>query len=538
MASTAHSARAGRYGPWLALGVVSLGYFMNVVDSSAVNVALPSIARGLHAGTDQTLWVVNGYLFPFAMLLLLGGRLGDIVGHRNVFFAGLLLFSISSLLCAIAGTPGQLVAGRVLQGIGAAIAAPQALAITTAVFPPERRAMAFGVLASVIGSAAAAAPVLGGVLTDVIGWRSIFYVNLPIGLFGLVAAYLVLPATREGAGRRLPLAASLLASAGVFAVLYSLIEGERYHWGRVWGPVRIPHVLIFGVLLLVGFTFWERANHGGLLPRAIFTSRTYALMVWASAATYFGIFGSQFVMTIYLQSALGVGPLKAGLALAPMWAAASVVAPIAGRLSGRFSPKVLLMAGYLVFSGGIAVAALLAYGRPAWGVFVLPLVIAGAGAGLTFAPLTTLAMREVTPDAVGGASGLIEVVRQAGAAICIAVVGAILQVVWIGSLRAQAALDAASLAAADKAAVRAGVRGLVDRGLTAGGTGSRADVAPGPVGRILHDASVQGLASAAGPALLVTSAVILLAAVATALVRDRTPAELPAEEPARAGRRG
>ncbi len=531
MTSEVQPQKDTRYSPWLALTVVALGYFMNVLDSTAVNVAIPSIVSGLDASTEQILWVLNGYLFPFAMLLLLGGRLGDVLGHRNVFFAGLLAFTIASLMCALATSPEALIVGRVLQGIAAAAAAPQALAITAAVFPPQQRAMAFGVLASIIGSAAAAAPILGGALTSAFGWRSIFYLNLPIGLVGLFAAFIVLPATRDRTGRRLPIVASAVVSVGLFAVLFALIEGSRYDWGHIAGGLQITHLLIFGVVVLIAFVLWERAKRDGLLPVAIFTSRNYGLMIWASIATYFGIFGSQLVMTIYLQAALGVSPLQAGLVLCPMWVAASLVAPLAGRLSQKFQPKSLLVAGFAIFAVGTGLTAVLAGTGSSWGIFILPLIVAGGGAGLTFAPLSMVAMQEVSFDAVGGASGLIEVVRQVGAAICIASVGAILQVVWAAQTRSSATSAAAGASPDVRAQVSSEVERLVDRGLNAG-SGGDSGVVAGEAGRILTDASTHSLMSAARPALFVTTAVIVLASVVSIFVRPTAarPVSVPDAE--------
>ncbi|HJQ03553.1 MAG TPA: DHA2 family efflux MFS transporter permease subunit [Jatrophihabitans sp.] len=521
MAAAAHPRVPDRYGPWAALLVVALGYFMNIIDSGASNVAAPSIASDLHASVGQLLWVLNGYLFTFAMLLLLGGRLGDLVGHRNMFFVGLLLFTAASLGCALSASVAALIAARVAQGVGAAAMAPQALAVTTAVFPPERRAMAFGVLATVLGSAAAAAPVLGGVLTDAFGWRSIFYLNLPIGAVGMAATYLVLPATRRPGRQQVPVTVSLLASIGMFAVLYALIEGAQLDWGAILGPVRAAQLLVAGVVVVAGVVCWEWTRTDGLLPRALFTVPNYRLMIGASAATYFGIFGTQLVMTFYLQSALGAGPLAAGLVLSPMWLTASLVAPVSGRLATRFSLKDLLVVGYLGFGVGVAVTALLTPHQLPSGWFVPSLIVAGAGAGMTFAPLTTVAMQEVSPEAFGGASGLIEVVRQLGGAVCIATLGAIMQAVWTGSLRGWAAHGTAPLSPADRASARMGVDRLIHHGLHPG-SGDLASETSGSIGQLLTKAAMHGLVVAAEPALLISAVVILSASVAAVLIQPRS----------------
>ncbi|MER6605507.1 DHA2 family efflux MFS transporter permease subunit [Streptomyces sp. NPDC000927] len=523
---------ATRHGPWPALVVIALGYFMNVLDSTVVNVAIPQIVTGVGATTEQILWVVNGYLLPYAMLLLVAGRLGDIRGHRNVFAAGLLVFTAASLVCGLAQNPEQLIAARVLQGIGAAAAAPQALAITSAVFPPAKLGTAFGVLAAVIGSAAAAGPLLGGLISDTLGWRWIFFINIPLGLIGLVCTFVYVPATRNWARQKLGIVPVLLASAGLFVVLYALIEGERFDWGTVRGWIGIPHFLVLGVLILVGFTLWERRRADGLLPRALFTSRNYALMVWASAATYFGIFGSQLVMTIYLQTALGAGPLEAGLVLSPMWLASSLTAPIGGRLSGRVRRSRLLAGGFAVFCLGVAVTAPFADADAAWWEFVAPLVLAGAGAGLTFAPLTTVAMGEVEPQAAGGASGLIEMSRMIGSAVCTAVVGAVLATVWASSLRDGAADAGGRLSGEDRASLIDGARQAADSGLNSGTEAVAPSSLPSGLVRVFEDLSAQSLASAARPALLITAAVIALAAVTSLFLKESGRAGAPAPKEA------
>ena len=533
MRSATQPQQSGRFGPWAALFVVALGYFINIIDSGVTNVAVPSIATGLNASVGQLSWVLNGYLLTFAMLLLLCGRLGDLVGHRSMFFWGLLLFTVASLACALSTTVTWLIAARVVQGAGAAAMAPQALAVTSAVFPPERRAMAFGVLASVLGSAAAAAPIVGGVLTSAFGWRAIFYFNLPLGAIGLAATYLVLPVTSRSSRQRLPVAASLLLAAGLFLILYTLIKGAEVDWGRVIGPVSAAPLGIAGGLALLAFVAWERTRSNGLLPRATFTRRNYSLMVGASFATYFGIFGTQLVMTYYLQSGLGAGPLEAGLVLSPMWIVASLVAPLSGRLATRLPPRTLLVAGNLAFAAGVGVTALLTAHQLPWAAFIPSLTIAGGGAGLTFAPLTTVAMAEVAPSEFGGASGLIEVVRQLGGAVCVAAVGAILQMVWADALRTRIATASAGSPPAVRTAARDGAARLITQGLHPGVGGPQSSAA-GAAGRLVSDTSVGALVSAARPALLLTAVVIVLAAAAAVFVRP-TATSRPAESEALPG---
>ncbi|MFI6901819.1 DHA2 family efflux MFS transporter permease subunit [Nonomuraea sp. NPDC050394] len=426
MTSPPQSGPVLKHSPWLALITIALGYFMNVLDSTVVNVAIPSIMSDLHAGTGQILWVVNSYLLLYAMLLLVGGRLGDLLGHRTVFIAGLSLFIVASLLCGLSTTPEQLIASRVLQGAGAGLAAPQALAITAAVFSPQRRGMAFGVLASIIGSAAALGPFLGGLITFTLDWRWIFLMNLPIGALGLIGAFVFVPKTRVEGRQRLAFLPVLLATASMFGVLYALIDGPRISWGQIFSGVNIGYVLAAGLVVFCGFVYWEWSRSDGLLPRALFNDRNYGLMAWASLATYFCIFGTQLTMTIYLQSVLHLNALEAGLALSPMWLASSLVAPLSGGLMRRFQPRWILVGGFAAFCLGTVATALLITPDTSWGVFVVTLLVAGAGAGFTFAPLTTVAMSDVPPRDLGGASGTIEMARMLGSAVATAIAGAIL----------------------------------------------------------------------------------------------------------------
>ncbi len=415
-----------RYSPWLALVVVAIGYFMNVLDSTVVNVAVPSIITGLHMSTDGVLWVINGYLLPYALLLLVAGRLGDLYGHRNVFFAGLLAFTVASVLCGVAHTPGELIAARVLEGVGAAAASPQAVAITSAIFPPARRGLAFGTLAGVVGVASVAGPALGGVVTNYLGWRWIFFLNVPFGLIGLAGTFVFVPATRNAVRQRLRPGTVVLSTLGLFAILFALIEGQRFGWGRLWGVLTIPSLLVVGPILLVVVALVERAGAESLLPRALFNRRNYALMVWAATALSFGIFGAQLVMTIYLQLAVHASPLRTGLLQAPMWLAATLVSPVGGRLSDQIGRRPVLVCAFGLFGLGVAVAGVMARAGLSWALFITPLVFAGLGAGFIFGPMPATAMAEVEPHMAGGASAMIETARQVGGAIATAVVGAIL----------------------------------------------------------------------------------------------------------------
>src|SRR5579884_2919835 len=220
---------------WIILLVLTLGFFMILLDTTIVNVAIPSIIDGLHAGLDQILWVLNAYILVYAVLLITAGRLGDMYGPRRMFITGLVIFTLASAACGVAGSPNQLILFRIIQAIGGALLTPQSLSIITSIFPPERRGAAFGVWGAVGGLAAVAGPTLGGFLTTSFSWRAIFYVNVPIGVIAVVLAFLIMPELISHRRHQLDVLGMLLASSGLFAVVFGLIEGQRYNWGRING---------------------------------------------------------------------------------------------------------------------------------------------------------------------------------------------------------------------------------------------------------------------------------------------------------------
>src|SRR5579884_1310806 len=219
--------------PWLVLITVALGFFMILLDTTIVNVAIPSIIDGLHATLDQILWVLNAYILVYAGLLITAGRWGDMFGPKKLFLGGMALFILASAASGLAQDPNQLILFRIIQAIGGALLTPQTLSIITSIFPPEKRGAAFGVWGAVAGLAAVAGPTLGGYLTTTYTWRAIFYVNVPIGIVALVLAILLMPELTQHRQHHLDFVGVGLASAGLFALVFGLIEGERYNWGRI-----------------------------------------------------------------------------------------------------------------------------------------------------------------------------------------------------------------------------------------------------------------------------------------------------------------
>ncbi|MFB9235890.1 DHA2 family efflux MFS transporter permease subunit [Plantactinospora siamensis] len=446
---TAPAERADRkqHSPWLVLSVLCLGFFMILLDTTIVNIAIPDMSTHLSASLDQILWVINAYVLVYAVLLITAGRLGDLYGPKRLFILGLVIFTLASAACGFARNPEQLIVARVIQGAGGALLTPQSLSVITMIFPAEKRGAAFGLWGAVAGVATVAGPTLGGYLVTDWGWEYIFFVNLPIGIVAVVLAAIVMPDIKLNRRHRLDWLGTALASVGLFLVTFGLIEGEPHDWGRVLGPITIVEVIAAGVVVLVAFMFQQYANRNRepLVPFAIFSDRNYSLMNFVSGAIAFGMLGLFLPLVIYLQSVLGLTALQAGLTTAPMSLISMFVAPLAGRFSDRTGGKWILFLGLSLWSVGMGMVVWLAHfdsGR--W--HILPgIIVAGFGLGMTFAPLQTIAMRNVAPQMAGAASGFINTSRQLGGVIGSAAVGALLQVQLADQLRSTARTNAGSL---------------------------------------------------------------------------------------------
>jgi len=418
-----------RYSPWLVLSVLCLGFFMILLDTTIVNIAIPDMIEKLDASLDEILWILNAYVLVYAVLLITAGRLGDLFGPKRLFILGLAVFTLASMACGLARDPGQLIAARVAQGVGGALLTPQTLSVLTMIFPPHKRGAAFGIWGAVAGVATVAGPTLGGLVVTDWGWRWIFFLNAPVGLATIILATVVMPDIRLNRRHRLDLPGTALVTVGLLLVTYGLIEGQSKDWGTVAGPVTIPMVIVAGVLVLTAFLFQQYAQRDAepLIPFTLLKERNFALMNFAVAAMGFAMLGLFLPLVILLQSVLGMTALEAGLTLAPMSLVSMVVAPFAGRLADRFGGKYILFAGSGLFATGMTVVVLTS--EPGvTALRLLPgLLVAGFGLGMTFAPMQTVAMRDVQPRMAGAASGLINTTRQLGAVIGSAAVGALLQ---------------------------------------------------------------------------------------------------------------
>ena len=450
--------------PWIVLLVVAMGFFMILLDTTIVNVAIPSMITGLQASLDQILWVLNGYILTLSVLLITAGRMGDMFGPKKMFLGGLALFTLASFACGLAQSPDQLILFRVIQGVGAAVLMPQSLSIITSIFPPQQRGAAFGVWAAVAGLAAVAGPTLGGFLVTGFSWRAIFFVNVPIGIAAIVLANLMMPEFTLHRKHRLDLVGVVLATAGLFAGVFALIEGQRYDWGPItsFGSfdiggihasiVSIPTMLLASVVLLAAFVVLEARQEEPLLPLSLFRDRNFSVANAISAIVAFGLFGLFLPLTIFLQTILGLSALQAGIALVPMSLTSMLISPFIGRLTDRINGKYILFVGLVLFATGMGLVTWVASLHSTGASFTLPLILAGLGMGCTFAPLVTLAMRDVAPTQAGAASGFINTIRQVGGTVGSSVVGAVLQHQLATEMSSRAAAAASQVGRAATAA--------------------------------------------------------------------------------------
>jgi EmrB/QacA subfamily drug resistance transporter len=402
------------------LALASVASLMVALDALVVTTALSSIRRDLGASIEQLEWTVNAYTLSFAVLMMTAAALGDRFGRRRWFAGGVWLFTGASAACALAPGVGWLIAARAVQGAGAALVMPLALALLSAAFPPERRAAALGVFSGVTGLAVLGGPVVGGAITQGIAWEWIFWLNVPIGL---VLAPLALRRMGEsyGPNARLDVVGLVLVSGGVLGLVWGLVRGNAAGWGSLEVVVSIAA----GVVALAGFVLWERRAAAPMLPLGLFRARAFSA---GNAAIFFmtaSLFGAVFFMAQFLQIAQGEGPLEAGVRLLPWTATLFVVAPLAGARIERFGERPFVACGLLLQAAGMAWIALVATPDVAYGALVAPLVLAGTGASMTIPAAQSAVVGAVPRSQIGRASGTFSALRQLGGAFGIAILVAV-----------------------------------------------------------------------------------------------------------------
>jgi EmrB/QacA subfamily drug resistance transporter len=519
-----------QYSPWLVLTTLCLGFFMILLDTTIVNIAIPDMSAGLGASLDQILWIINAYVLVFAVLLITAGRLGDLYGPKQMFIIGLVIFTLASVTCGFAQNAEQLIAGRIVQGVGGALLTPQTLSVLTMIFPAEKRGAAFGIWGAVAGVATVTGPTLGGYLVTDFGWQSIFFVNLPVGALTIALAAVVMPNLRLNREHRLDWVGTLLATAGLFLVVYGLIEGEPHHWSRVWGPITIAEVIAAGVVILAIFMYQQYVSRHRepLIPFAIFRDRNYSLMNAVVAAIAFGMLGLFLPLVIYLQPVVGLSALQSGLALAPMSLISMFVAPFAGRMSDRIGGKWILVVGLTLWACGMGIVVALTRVDAGQWTLLPGLIVAGVGLGMTFAPLQTIAMQNIQPRMAGAASGFINTTRQLGAVIGSAATGALLQVQLANKLTTVARENAATLPPQYRDQFVAGFRNASSGSLEVGTGQSPVKLPPGlpeQARQLLATAAAhtfrQGFTEAMRVTLVLPLTVLALAAFSCLLIKRR-----------------
>jgi EmrB/QacA subfamily drug resistance transporter len=402
------------------VALTGVGSLMAALDTLVVAVALSTIRTDLHASVAQLEWTVNAYNLSFAVLLMTAAALGDRFGRRRFYAAGIALFTVASAGCALAPDIGWLIAGRALQGIGAAFVMPLGLALLSAAFPPERRGAAIGIFSGITGLAVASGPLVGGAVVQGIDWTWIFWLNVPIGL---LVAPLVLARLDESRGARTPLDLRGLAlvTAGALALVWGLVRGNP----AGWGSAEVIASLAAGVALTAGFVAWERRAPAPMLPLSFFRSRAFS----AGNAAIFCVFGSLFSAVYFfsqlLQTGLGYDALEAGLRLLPWTATFLVIAPGAGALADRIGERPLMVGGLLIQTGALAWIASIADPSLAYGELVVPMVIAGVGISMAIPAAQNSVVGAVAVEALGKAAGTNSMMRELGGVFGIAITVAI-----------------------------------------------------------------------------------------------------------------
>jgi DHA2 family methylenomycin A resistance protein-like MFS transporter len=399
-----------------------VGYFLVLLDVTIVNVALPKIGAGIGASVSGLQWVVDGYALALAALMLAGGTVGDLSGHKRVVLSGLVVFGLGSLGCAVAPSVGVLVAARVVQGVGAALLLPGTLAIISHAYPEgPQQARAIGIWAGIGSLALPAGPLLGGALIDGFGWRTIFFINVPIVAASLVAGIAIVQESADPKGRRLDVRGVVLGVLTLLAITFAFIDAGRSGAGS---PAVIA-AAVAGVLLLSAFIVAERARgDDAMLPLALFRRPAFSVANGAAGTMNLGTLGTLFVLTLFLQSVQHHSPLIAGLSIVPLFAPLAVIAPFAGRLTSRIGSRLPVAVGLAVAGAGLALLATAEAGS-AFSALLPVFLLWGIGLGILTPAVVAAAIAAVPGERAGLASAINNTSRQAGGAIGIAVAGAV-----------------------------------------------------------------------------------------------------------------
>lgn len=414
--------------PWPALWALCIGFFMILVDTTIVAIANPVILAAFDADLTTVIWVTSAYLLAYAVPLLITGRLGDRFGPKRVYLIGLVVFTLASLACGFAGSIGMLIAARAVQGFGAALMTPQTMAIIARVFPPRGRGQAMGAWGAVGGLATLVGPILGGVLTDTVGWEWIFFVNVPVGIVAFVVAWRLVP-DLTGHPHRFDWLGVVLSGAGLLLLVFGIQEGEVYDWGVIVGPVTVWGLIVAGAILLVLFVVWQRVNRAEpLMPLGLFRDRNFSVANATIFLVGVGITAMPVPLAFYFQIARGLDPTLAALMLAPMAVVSGVLGPFVGRLSDRIGPRWVTFAAFVISAAAMLwYAATMTLDAPFW-LLLLPSALLGIGVSGMFGPLASTATRNLAHTQAGAGSGVYSTTRQMGSVIGSAVLALLMNV--------------------------------------------------------------------------------------------------------------
>lgn len=493
---------------------VCLGMFMAFLDGTVVNLALPTIQSRLHGGISGLQWIVDGYVLVYAAFLLTGGVLGDRFGRKRLFLTGLGVFVLGSVICAVAPGIAVLIVGRIVQGLGGALFVPGTLAILAHAFPdPRQRAQAIGIWSSVSGLSLALGPIVGGILVDRLGWQSIFLLNIPIGVIVIALAIRSLTETSSPEGTAIDVPGQVLAVVWLGSLTYALIESNQSGWGS-------PQIIALLVVAAVGLTAFltvEARSKKPMLPLSFFTSVNFATCVAVAVLIGFGLLGSFFFLSLFLQNVQQYTPLAAGLRLLPAVLAVSVCAPLAGRLAGKFGSRWLMGLGMTIVAATWLLFRLVSADTP-YGTWWPLLLGLGAGVGLTMTPMIAAIVGSVPPPRIGLASATGNTAQQIGGVLGIALLGTIVADRFASSFASSA----------DRLGLSAGVRAQIEQSAATGAPPPRVSVpSTVPFDDLAHAVRVS-FVDGMHTALLLAGIVYLVGALAAvALVRKTQPFRPP-----------
>jgi MFS transporter, DHA2 family, multidrug resistance protein len=487
---------------WIVLGVMCLSLLLIVMDNTIVNVAIPTLQRDLDASTSELQWVVDSYVLVFAGLLLTMGSLGDRFGRRGALAIGLSIMGIASVLSAFASSADQLIATRAVMGIGGALVMPATLSIITNVFTDRReRAQAIAIWSATAGAAIAVGPVTGGWLLEHFWWGSVFLVNVPVVVVGVVLGQIFVPTSRDPAAPRVDVPGALLSIAGLVALVWAIIEGAD---GWTEGPVLGAFAL--AAVTLSAFVVWERRAPQPMLDLSFFANPRFSAASGALMVTFFAMMGSLFLMTQFLQSVLGYTALQAGVRLLPMAAVQMVIAPMSAKVVERVGSKLVVAAGLTVAAVGLVMASRLTagatYPEVLWSLMVL-----SAGLALIMPPATESIMGSLPRAKAGVGSAVNDTVRQVGAALGVAVIGSVMSSTY--RPRVSDALDQAAVPVPDDA--RAAITDQIGAAMAV------ARSLPGEAGQALSAVATDAFTDGMRAAFLVAAGALLLGAVLVAV---------------------